>query len=424
MNLLMVCAYLPSLGSTAGERNYHFLRALAHRHTVSLLSLVDSARVEAHDVRPQLEDLAYSVQLIPFKIPHFKRYKQLLSIARGRSYLLNLFTLKEVQSALDTMLARDHYDAVLFESALVAGYRLPAGVKVIIDQHNIEHELLRLTYEQEKTWLRKWYNWYEYHLVKPAEMERCRKADLVMVTSERERLILKRLLPENLIEVVRTGIDIEAFSEICSEREIPNQIIFTGTMNYYPNTNAVLFFAQQCWPLIRAQVPDASWQIVGRNPPPEVLRLAELPGVTVTGSVPDVRPYLAASAVAIAPLQIGSGTRVKILEAFAMRKAVVSTSVGYQGLAVESGKHLLIADQPEAFAQAVVELLHNPSMRITLGNAGRALVEAEYSWEQARAQLLHVLDDSNNGCGVGKDPCRPGQERQRSSSLDGLGQTL
>jgi len=399
MNLLMVSAYLPGLSSTAGERNYHLLRALAHQHTVSLLSMVDSAEVEAYDVRPLLEDLAYSVRLIPHEIPHFKRWQQLLSVARGRSYILNLFALKEVQSALDKMLARDHYDAVLFESALVAGYRLSAGVKVIIDQHNIEHELLRLTYEQEKIGLRKWYNWYEYRLVKRAEIERCRNADLVLVTSERERHILKGLLPENLIEVVRMGIDIEAYGEICVVQEVPHQIIFTGTMNYYPNINGVLFFAQQCWPLIRAQVPDATWKIVGRNPPPEVQRLAELPGVTVIGSVPDVRPYLATSAVAIAPLQIGSGTRVKILEAFAMRKAVVSTSIGYQGLAVESGKHLLIEDQPEAFVQAVVKLLHNPSMRIALGSAGRALVEAEYSWEQARAQLLHVLDGSNIGCG-------------------------
>jgi sugar transferase (PEP-CTERM/EpsH1 system associated) len=400
MNLLMISAYLPGLSSAAGERNYHLLRALACQHTVSLLSLVDSAGIEEHSGISLLEDLAYPVQLIPHEIPHSKRWQQLLSLARGNSYFLNLFALKEVQSALDTMLARDHYDAVLFESALVAGYRLPAGVKVILDQHNIEHEILHLTYECERAWLRKWYNWYEYRLVKQAEIERCRSADLVLVTSERERNILKGLLPKNLIEVVRTGVDIEAFSGTYSEQEVPHQIIFTGTMNYYPNIHAVLFFARQCWPLIRAQVPDATWQIVGRYPPPEVLRLNELPGVTVTGSVPDVRPYLAASAVAIAPMQIGSGTRVKILEALAMRKAVVSTEVGYQGLAVESEKHLLIADQPEMFAQAVVELLRNPSLRIALGNAGRALVEAEYSWEQARAQLLRVLDNSNVLSGV------------------------
>ena len=395
MNLLMVSAYLPGLSSAAGERGYYFLRALPRQHTVSLLSLIDSAQVKAHAGISPVKDLADSVQLIPHEIPHSKRRQQLLNLTRGSSYLLNLFDLQEVQAALDKILSSDHYDAVFFESSLMAGYRLPEEVKVIIDQHNIEHELLQRTYKQEKHWLRKWYNWYEYRLVKQAEIERCRKADLILVTSERERQILKALLPENLIEVVRIGVDVEAFSEILGVQEVPHQIIFTGTMNYYPNINAVLLFAQQCWPLIRAQVPDATWQIVGRNPPPEVRKLGELPGVTVTGAVPDVHPYLAASAVAIAPLQIGSGTRVKILEAFAMRKAVVSTTLGYEGLAVESGKHLLKADHPEEFVQTVVELLDNPSRRIALGNAGRALVEAGYSWEQAGAQLLRVLDNSN-----------------------------
>ena len=398
MNLLMVSAYLPALSSAAGERNYHLLRALARQHTVSLLSIVNSAEVEAYDVIAQLEDLTYSVQLIPNEIPHSKRWRQLLSVARGSSYFLNLFALKEVQSALDIMLARDHYDAVFFESALVAGYRLPAGVKVIIDQHNIEHEILRRTYEHEKRWLRKWYNWYEYQLVKQAEIERCQNADLILMTTERERHILKGLLPENLIEVVRTGIDIEAFSEICAVQEVPHQIIFTGTMNYYPNIYAVLFFAQQCWPLIRAQVPDATWQIVGRNPPLEIGRLAELPGVTVTGSVPGVRPYLASSAVAIAPLQIGSGTRVKILEALAMRKAVVSTSVGCEGLSLVPGKHLIVADQPEEIVQAVVALMNNPDMRNALGAAGRALVETEHSWEKCGDQLLSILEEREFVC--------------------------
>jgi glycosyltransferase involved in cell wall biosynthesis len=156
--------------------------------------------------------------------------------------------------------------------------------------------------------------------------------------------------------------------------------------------NTFLGFAHRCWPLIRAQVSDATWYIVGRNPNAEVRKLAELPGITVTGAVPDVRSYLASSAVAIAPLQIGSGTRLKILEAFAMRKAVVSTSVGCEGLAVETGEHLLVADQPVEFAQAVVTLLNNPELRTALGQAARLLVEAEYSWKFCGGQLLRVLE--------------------------------
>ena len=395
MKLLMVSAYLPSLSSAAGERNYHFLKALAQRHSISLLSLVDDATLaDAGDgALAELESLAHPVRLISHKVPSSKRWLQIQTITRGRSFLLNLFALEEVQAALDDLFARERYDAVLFESVLMADYRLPAGVKTIIDQHNVEHELLQRTYEQERPGLRKWYNWREYQLVKQAELERCRKADLVVVTSGRERLILRDLLPDTAIEVVRTGIDVDAYGGTYAEPEAPHQIVFTGTMNYFPNIDGALYFAQECWPLIREQVPDASWQIVGRNPTPEVQKLAELPGVTVTGPVPDVRPYLAASAVAIAPLRIGSGTRVKILEALAMRTAVVSTTVGYQGLAVESGKHLLIADQPEAFAQAVVDLLHNPVQRAALGNEGRTLVEDEYSWAQARTRLTAVLDE-------------------------------
>src|SRR5205085_10717683 len=137
----------------------------------------------------------------------------------------------------------------------------------------------------------------------------------------------------------------EMFRKDGPDCEVLDRIIFTGAMNYYPNIDAVLFFARQCWPLIQAQVPHATWQIVGYNPSPEVLELAKLPGITVTGSVPVVQSYLTQASVAIVPLQIGSGTRLKILEALAMQKAVVSTSIGCEGLSVTLGEHLLVADQ-------------------------------------------------------------------------------
>src|SRR5947209_3895560 len=142
--------------------------------------------------------------------------------------------------------------------------------------------------------------------------------------------------------MVSNGVDTDAFHKNNQEQEIANQIIFTGAMSYYPNVDAVLFFAEKCWPLIRARVPAATWLIVGSEPLPEVQKLADLPGVLITGSVPDVKPYLARSAVAIAPLLIGGGTRLKILEALAMQKAVVSTSLGSEGLSVVPGKHLIL----------------------------------------------------------------------------------
>lgn len=339
-----------------------------------------------------MEALTQSVQLIPHRRPHSKRKQQLLELLRGQSYLLHLFLLPEMQAAIDTLLAREHYEAVLFESVLMAGYQLPAGVKRMIDQHNLEYEVMQRTAQLEKRRLRKWYSGQEYRVLRRGELARCQQADLLLVTSEREQLTLKQLLPTRVIEVVPNGVDLAAFTPDPAVAEVSHQLIFTGTMDYYPNTQGALWFAEQCWPLIRAQVPDATWQIVGRNPPPEVQRLADLPGVTVTGWVADVRPYLAASAVALAPLLVGGGTRLKILEALAMQKAVVSTSLGCEGLAMEAGNHLLVEDQPERLAQAVIELLNAPERRRALGSAGRALVERLYSWERCGEHLLRALE--------------------------------
>lgn len=392
MKLLMVSAPLPRPKWGASARNFYLLKALARRHQVSLLVFSESADERAADDLPLVEELVQTVQVIPHELSRAKRWRQLRDVLQGRSYLLHLFLVPEMQAALDALLAQDRFDAVLFESVLMAGYRLPDGVKRVIDQHNLEFEVLQRTYQLEPRLLRKWYNWQEYRLLRRGELERCSQADLALVTSERERNTLKQLLPRLAVEVVSNGVDVDAFTQEGPPQELPHQLVLTGTMDYYPNTQGAIFFAEQCWPLIRAQVPDATWLIVGRNPPPEVQRLAELPGVTVTGWVADTRPYLASSAVALAPLLVGGGTRLKILEALAMQKAVVSTSLGCEGLAVEAGKHLLVEDQPERLAEAVIALLHAPERRRALGCAGRSLVERRYSWESCGEQLLRALE--------------------------------
>jgi sugar transferase (PEP-CTERM/EpsH1 system associated) len=392
MNALIVAPNIPSPSWGASTRNYYLLKTLASKHLVSLLALGESTGKRVTCNTSLLKDLTHFMQVIALPQSSPKRRQQLIDAVRGKSYILKAHSLVEMQDALDVAFACEHYDVVLFESVLMAGYRLPNGVKVIIDQHNIEYELRLRTYQYEAAWVRKWYNRLESSLLKPVEIERCRKADAVLVTSERDKRSLQSMLPGSVIEVVPNGVDIAMFDGHYATQELPGRIVFTGSMEYYPNVHATLFFAQRCWPLIRVQVPNATWQIVGKNPLPEVQRLAELPGVTVIGTVPDVRPYLSSAAVAIVPLLIGSGTRLKILEALAMRKAVVSTSVGCEGLSVVPGEHLVVADEPEAFAQAVVTFLKNQEMRKTFGNAGRELVVAAYSWEQCGSQLLHVFE--------------------------------
>jgi len=162
-----------------------------------------------------------------------------------------------MQSALNTICSLQHFDVVLFESVIVAGYQLPMGMKSIIDQHNIQHDLSERTFKHLTAPIRKWYSWRESRLLKRGEIERCRKADTILVTSEREHDVLRNLLPEQQIEVIPNGVDTETFVQRGPVREIAHQITFTGSMDYFPNIDAVLFFARKCWPIIQEHLPGA-----------------------------------------------------------------------------------------------------------------------------------------------------------------------
>lgn len=395
MKIIMVSGHLPWPSTGASTRDYHLLKSLGQRHDMTLLALADPDEIAAHPDLTPLRTYARDIHVFPRPASGSKRLRQLRSLVRGRSSTLTHNTVCAVQDVLDDLTAHETYDAVLYESVQLANYRLPSNVPMVIDEHNIEYELLERTRQNEPIGIRKLYSWLEGVYVKRAETARWRQAAVVLVTSDRECDALATHAPETPCIVVPNGVDIEYFARGQSDsNEDANaqQIIFTGTMNYFPNVNGAMYFARQCWPIIREHAPDATWNLVGKSPAASVADLARLPGVTVTGGVPDMRPYLTSAAVAIAPLRIGAGTRLKILEALAMGKAVVTTSIGCEGLAARDGEHVLIADDPEAFALAVVALLQDPARRRALGEAGRRLVEAEYSWERCGDKLLRALE--------------------------------
>jgi glycosyltransferase involved in cell wall biosynthesis len=167
--------------------------------------------------------------------------------------------------------------------------------------------------------------------------------------------------------------------------------VFTGSMDWLPNEDAMTFFGREVLPLIRAKEPEVTLRIVGRAPTPPVVRLGRVPGVHVTGRVDDVRPFMQDAAVYVVPLRIGGGTRLKIFEAMAMGKAVVSTRVGAEGLPVVNERHLILADDPHEFASAVVRLLRDVNARRALESAARALVVAHYDWEGVARSLDAAL---------------------------------
>lgn len=393
----MVARALPRPTWGAGTRNYHLLKALAGKHDVSLLALVDEHEQD-QNAAAHLFPYTRAVHQVDAPAGASRRVSQIRAIATGRSFYVTANSVPEAQAVLDAELARNTYDAVLFEGLYVAGYQVPPHVRTILDEHNIEHELFLRNYKRARGVVRRGFNWLEYRRIKPLELAWCRRSDLVLVTSNRERTMLRAMLPETNVAVVHNGVDVKTFVSKEFVAEVPGRIIFTASFDYYPNVQGALHFAERCWPLIRDAAPDATWHLVGRNPPPEITRLGALAGVTVTGNVPKVQPHIAEAQVAIVPLLTGAGTRLKILEALSMRRAVVSTSIGCEGLDLESGRDIVVADDPSAFADEVVGLLHDATRRANLGAAGRALVEERYSWEYSGNQLLSALDDvSENG---------------------------
>jgi sugar transferase (PEP-CTERM/EpsH1 system associated) len=395
MNILVVTHNLPLPTWGAGIRNYHLLAALARRHRVTLFALVDDLEEASADLA-RLRPVTPDIDLFEVRPGPSKRRAQLRAALSGRSYLMTTFSPAEAQRKLQQLVAARDSDLVLFESILVAGLRPPRDgrkpLKVVIDQHNVEHAILRRTFEVETSPAKKWYNWAEYRALRQRELDLCRDADGVVCTSDRDLAGLRQLTALRASAVVPNGVDIEGFLPADPAARIPGRVIFTGTMGYYPNVQSVLLFAEQCWPAIRAARPDATWEIVGSHPPAEVLALAALPGVTVTGAVADVRPHLAAASVAIAPLLIGGGTRLKILEAFATGTPMVSTRIGCEGLAVVPGESLLVEDDPSAFAEAVVRVLTDAPLRARLALAGRAVAESTYGWARCGDQLLAFID--------------------------------
>src|SRR2546425_9044215 len=214
-----------------------------------------------------------------------------------------------------------------------------------------------------------------------------RHFDRSLVVSEVDRAELKRLAPELSISVVPNGVDTDRFAP-AGIRPAPNVMVFTGVMDWLPNVDGVTFFAREVLPRISRSVPQAEWWVVGRNPAPSLVRHLRSQGIHVTGAVDDIRPYLAQAGLVVVPLRIGGGTRLKILEAWAMGKAVLSTSVGAEGLPVVDGENIALADAAECMAERAAALLSDAAQATRLGAAGRRVVEEHFSWKMDAVRLL------------------------------------
>ncbi len=364
-------------------RVFQLAKQLARRNRVSLLAYGGGSSARS---RVNAVSIFESVQLVghPESVRN-RRQAQLDSLRSSRSFHLGAFRSDEMHAAVQAMLARRHFDIVQLESSQM-GFVLPLGtVPVVLDEHNIEFLLLRRLAAVESSIPRKAYGYLEAAKARREEMRAWARSDGTVLTSDADLSVVRQAMPEKPACVVPNGVDTEYFHPSDVEPE-PSTVVFTGAINYRPNTDAVVHFIREVMPRLKRLKPSARFLVVGDGAPGWVIRTAG-PDVEFSGRVDDVRVPLNKAAVVVAPLRAGSGTRLKILEALAMAKPIVTTSIGCEGLSVASGEHLEIADDPDAFAQMVARLMSDRDAARDLGRQGRQLVEREYSWEVVARRL-------------------------------------
>lgn len=393
MKLLFLSPYLPYPPQSGAPRRVHgMLNELSRRHEVSLLAFTAPGEANEETLRALGQYCTRVVTVENDRVdraltlnPRRKRGIQLRSLLHVHSYERLIYGHPDFQRALDALVAGGDFDVVTMESALMGGYSLPGSARLVLDEHNIEYDILARTSSRERPSLRKLYSRANYLKLRREERAAWAQFDGVTLTSERDEEMLRRDSPNTRTAVIPNGVDTELFRPSADPTE-PGMILFFGAINYYPNTEGLLYFLDEVFPRVRAMHEGARLWIVGQQPPPAIVERAG-EDVIVTGLVDDVRPYIERAAVIIAPLRIGGGTRLKIVEAMAMGKPIVATGLGAEGLEITDGEDILLADTPEEFAAQVVRVLDDADLARRLGEAARQRAESRYTWRAAVDRL-------------------------------------
>jgi GT2 family glycosyltransferase/glycosyltransferase involved in cell wall biosynthesis len=379
--ILWVTSYLPCLGRHGGAgRMVQLLMRLARDYRITLLSFLEDE--EERQFLPQLE--AMCTRVVPVLRRPLWRW-QLFPYEPFQEY----FT-PAMEQALRECLAEHDYDLIQLEYTQMARYACKSlGIPTLLTVIEADFAACARRARVESNPILKLRWFYNYLQVLDRQMSLLPRVDAAICVTDSDMRELRRFCRTVPIHVINTGVDLAYFHP--PERPADGaRLIYVGAYRHEPNVDAVLYFCRSVLPLVRARIPETELLIVGSEPPAAVRSLADIPGVRVTGSVPDIRPFMAESSVYVVPLRLGVGLRGKILEAWAMAMPVVTTSLGCAGLRYRDGENLMVADAPEDFAARVIMLLSDPARRRQLGLNGRKVVEQNYGWEAITSQLHNL----------------------------------
>lgn len=395
--LLFLCQTLPyPPDGGVWIRTYHVLRLLARAFDVTALCFEragTSASGGARDIATSCDALRRLADVEVFALPqkHSRlRYvwDHLRSTASGRVYTTYLYDSRAFHRRLTDLLVSERFDLVHVDSLDLAQY-LPAcgGLPVVCVHHDVESDLLRRRAAIERKRWRSAYLWYQARLMEAVERCWCERITLNVVMSEHDRALLQRIAPASRSAVVPNGVDVEEFRP---DGATGAGVAYVGGTTPAPNLDALDFFCERILPHVRAAPGHVPARWIGRASIDQQQRYRERYGVELTGYVEDVRPFMRDAACHIVPLRAGGGTRLKILTSWAMGKAVVSTSIGCEGLAAIEGDNILIRDDPAAFAEAILRVLADAALRRRLGEHGRATAERLYSWDVIGQKMIRT----------------------------------
>jgi polysaccharide biosynthesis protein PslH len=379
----------PRFGAQA--RVHGLMTELARRHDLTAAMLVDD-EFDAEECRRAMQAYCREVVLVPNPYAH-KRLLQLRSLASTRSFERRLVTVPALQKSLSRILRGRRFDIVNLEFSYLGHYDLrqaPPGERLpalVVDSHNIDYDLARQYARDGRSLVRRLYASANWRKLRREELGTYRDADGVYLCSAVDQRRLLNEAPGARTAVIPNAADVEYYKPRPAHPPPDGRtVVFFGLLSYPPNIDGVIHFVRDIWPRVAEAHPEARFKIIGGRPPPSLLALAG-PRVELTGFVSDLRPHLAAAAAVVVPLRLGGGTRLKIVEAMAMGKAIVSTTLGAEGIEAVPGRDVLIENEPTAFAEAVNRLLASPGMAARIGQSARQLAVGRYAWSGAARAL-------------------------------------
>ena len=382
------------------QRSYNLLREISKYHNVSMIAFnqnkILKTKNELSNAKKNIGEFCSVLNAIPIKWDNSK-YKKIFLLLKSLfskyPYSINWLKSIEMELVIKKYINKYKYDSVHFDTISLAPFiDIVKGYRKVLNHHNIESDMMLRRAKNERNPAKKIYIFQEGIKLRIYEKKICKLFDVNIVCSEIDKKRLLERIPNLCIENVPNGVDLEYFTPQKKDIE-KNSLIFIGGMNWYPNKSAMIFFAENVWPLLKREIEGITMTVIGDEPPLKLIKVAKKDmNFKVTGFVDDVRPFMEKSMVYVCPIKDGGGTKLKILDALAMKKAIVADPIACEGIDVINGESVLFAKEPREYLEKIKQIIYNEELMIKLGNNGRNLIINKYNFVSIGKKMKRIYD--------------------------------